>query len=390
MDSDQLIKVLNEVLHGCARPISLHEPDFTHKEAMIVSDTVKSGWVSSVGKYVDEFEEKLQDLFQMPHAIAMVNGTSALYFSALLSGLKPGDEVIVPALTFVATASAVVQAGGIPHFVDSEEDSFGIDPKKLRQYLHAKTRKTSNGTINVESGRKIHSLIAVHIFGHPCLIEELIQICDEFQLVLIEDAAEAVGSTYQGKPLGSFAQISALSFNGNKTVTTGGGGAILLKDHDLAKRAKHLSTTAKLKHRWDFIHDDFGFNFRLPNLNAALGCVQLDRLNEILTKKRNLALKYRETFKDLPGVEFMWEKRGAQANFWLNVIRLKGISLLERNCLLDSLHDIGIQVRPVWHLLNDLPTYKKFPSMELVCAEKLQRELICLPSGPKIFDLLQN
>ena len=270
---DELISAITSVTGS--GPVALHEPEFDGNEWDYIKECLDTNFVSSVGKFVDRFERDLEQYTGAKHVIAVSNGTSALHISLLLAGVEQGDEVLVPALTFVATANAVVYCGANPHFVDSEKESLGIDPEKLKTYLQATTTLIAGQCRNRSSGRVIRAMVPMHTFGHPSKIKELLEVCKEFNIAMVEDAAESLGSFYSEKHTGTFGLLGTLSFNGNKTITTGGGGAILTDDSTLAKRAKHLSTTAKVPHKWNYVHDEVGYNYRLPNLNAALGCAQL-------------------------------------------------------------------------------------------------------------------
>ena len=300
----------------------LHEPCFSGNESKYVQQCIDSNFVSSVGEFVDRFEKELAEYTGAKYAVAVVNGTAALHISLLISGVKPGDEVLVPALSFVATANAVRYCGAKPHFVDSEEHSFGIDPEALRNYLQYNTKQRSGMCVNNNTGSQVRAMIPVHIFGHPCVIEGLLSVANEYNITLIEDASESIGSTFHGKHTGTFGKMGILSFNGNKIITTGGGGAILTDDQDLAKLAKHLTTTAKLSHRWEYIHDEIGYNYRMPNLNAALGCAQLKQLPDFLASKRQLYDRYREAFQGISQVHIIAEPKGSQSNYWIQTILL--------------------------------------------------------------------
>jgi perosamine synthetase len=333
-------KMLND-FHAILGPpldrVELHEPDFGSIEKEYVLNCLDSGYVSSIGRYVGEFEARLEAFTGAKYAIAVVNGTSALHLALILAGVKCGDEVLMPAISFVATANAASYIGAIPHFLDSEIDTMGIDPDALRAYLK-KIASTSNGmTINKLTGKKIAAIIPMHTFGHPVKITEILKISADYNISVVEDAAESLGSYCGGKHTGTFGVIGILSFNGNKTITTGGGGAILTNDEDIALRAKHLSTTARVNNGFDFYHDQIGWNYRMPNLNAALGCAQLDRLPGILLKKRALAEAYDLVFSKYSELHFFREPIHTSSNYWLNTIQLldlKESSLYELSQLL--------------------------------------------------------
>ena len=360
---------------------TLHEPIFTGNESRYVQECIDSTFVSSVGKFVDRFEKELAEYTDSKHAVVVVNGTAALHIALLLAGVRPGDEVLVPTLSFVATANAVSYCGAKPHFVDSEESTLGINPDSLREYLRVTTEQRSGCCLNRSTWNRIHALVPVHIFGHPCRMEELLAVANEFNLILIEDAAESLGSFYQGQHTGTFGLLGTLSFNGNKTITTGGGGAILTDAADLAKRAKHLTTTAKLPHRWEYIHDEIGFNYRMPNLNAALGCSQLELLPEFLVSKRRLFEKYRETFRNISNVSLFAEPENSQSNYWLQTLLLDESVADKRDDIIETTNSVGLMTRPVWTLLHKLAPYRSSPRHPLPVAKTLERRIVNLPSN---------
>jgi perosamine synthetase len=363
---------------------ALHEPHFSGNEWKYIKDCIDSGWVSSVGRYVEQFEQQLADFSGVRRAVAVVNGTAALHIALKVVGVRENDEVIVPALTFVATANAVTYCGAIPHFVDSEERTLGLDPYKLEQYLKDITIIQDEFCLNKHTGRKIKAVVPMHTFGHPVDLEPLVEVCEKYKLVLVEDAAEALGSYYKGKHIGSFGKVAAVSFNGNKIITTGGGGAILTNDEELANYAKHLTTTAKVSHPWEFIHDHIGYNYRLPNLNAAIGCAQLEQLDKFIGMKRELASKYKQVLESVDGVTFFEEPEFAKSNYWLNAIILDDEFMHERDRILQVLNDEGIMCRPVWKPLHQLDMYQACPRMDLSTAEKLASSIINIPSSAKL------
>jgi dTDP-4-amino-4,6-dideoxygalactose transaminase len=362
----------------------LHEPEFDGNELDYVKECIDSNFVSSVGKFVDKFERDLETYTGAKHAIAVSNGTSALHISLLLAGVERGDEVLIPSLTFIATANAVIYCGADPHFVDSEQSSLGIDPEKLRTYLVSSTTLTAGQCRNRISGKVIRAIVPMHTFGHPSRIQELLEICKEFNITMVEDAAESLGSFYSKKHTGTFGLLGALSFNGNKTITTGGGGAILTNDSNLATKAKHITTTAKVPHKWRYIHDAVGFNYRLPNLNAALGCAQLERIESKISRKRKLFELYQEEFENLQGVSLLKEPRDSRSNYWLQAIILEPEYSPLRNEILDRTNELGISTRPVRDLLTSLEHLSRFPSMDVTQAEEVAKSLINLPSSPQL------
>lgn len=361
------------------RPLALHEPVFGGNDWAYVKDCLDTGWVSSVGAYVNRFEAMLAERCGVPHAIATVNGTAALHVALSLAGVRSGDEVIVPALTFIATANAVSFCGAVPHFADSASDTLGLDPVALGRWLTETAEQRGEACINRQTGRRIAAIVPMHVFGHPVAMDPLTEIAARWGIPIVEDAAEALGSFYHGRPAGGFGRVSALSFNGNKIVTCGGGGAVLTTDPELARAARHLTTTAKQAHRWAFEHDQIGFNYRLPNLNAALGCSQLERLDGFIAAKRELANRYRAAFAGFEGAEFVDEPTGCRSIYWLNAIKVPDRTA--RDALLEAAHAVGLSVRPAWGLMHRQPMYVTCPRAPLPVAEDLEARLVCLPSG---------
>ncbi|MFD2170094.1 LegC family aminotransferase [Tumebacillus lipolyticus] len=379
--NELIIEKLRSVLPADRSFIALHEPYFQGREWDYVKECIDTGWVSSVGKYVDLFEQKLAEHTEVAHAVAVANGTAALHICLQLVGVEAGDEVLMPTLTFVATANAISYCGAIPHLVDSEERTLGLDPHKLADYLAEIAEVRADGSYNRVTGRRIKAVVPMHTFGHAVDLDPLLDLCARYRLELVEDAAESLGSFYKGKHTGGFGRISALSFNGNKVVTTGGGGAIVTNDPELAKRAKHLTTTAKVPHRWEFNHDAIGYNYRMPNLNAALGCAQLEQLDAYVEQKRALAERYREAFADLAGVQFFTEPEFSRSNYWLNAILLDEQQAHLRDSLLEATNSAGIMTRPFWTGMHKLPMFADCPRMDLSVAESLERRTINIPSS---------
>jgi len=376
-----VLQALRTVLPATSPFIGLHEPQFGGNEWLYVKECLDTGWVSSVGKFVDKFEEQLADYTGSAKAVAVVNGTAALHIALQLGGVRSGDEVLIPALTFIATANAVSYCGAIPHFIDSEERTLGLDPAKLADYLADSAEMRGGSCYNRHTGRRIKAVVPMHTFGHPVDLDPLCELCSRYGLSLIEDAAESLGSYYKGRHTGNHGILSALSFNGNKTITTGGGGAILTNDEQLGKLAKHITTTAKVPHKWAFAHDMVGYNYRMPNLNAALGCAQLEQLDGFLCRKRALAQRYREAFAALPGVRFVAEPEFARSNYWLNALLLEGDAAQERDALLELTNDSGVMTRPAWTLMHRLPMFVSAPRMDLSVALDLEKRMINLPSS---------
>jgi len=365
-------------------PVALHEPSFDGNESIYLQECLDSTYVSSVGKFVDQFEVELANFTGAKYAISLVNGTAALHLALKLAGVQAGDEVLLPTLTFVATANSIAYCDAVPHFVDSEERTLGIDGAKLREYLLGNTSQVSGKCVNKNTGRIIRALVPMHTFGHPSNLETLLSIAYDFNITLVEDAAESLGSYYGGQHTGTFGLFGTLSFNGNKTITTGGGGAILTNNLELAKHAKHLTTTAGMRHAWEFRHDKIGYNYRMPNLNAALGCAQLERLPSKLEAKRKLFDRYQSAFADVQGVELFMEPGKCQSNYWLQTLLLDENQSENRDLVLEFTNAVGIMTRPVWVLLNELRPFNDSPCSDLTTAQSLSRRIINIPSSPNL------
>lgn len=360
--------------------IALHEPQFCGNERAYVLDAIDSTFVSSTGAYVDRFEAMLCDITGARHAVATVNGTTALHTALLVALVRPGDLVLTQALSFVATANAIAHASAEPVFLDVEEDTLGLAPEAVADFLQTSCEKVADGCRHVATGRRVAACVPMHTFGHPCRVDVLADVCASFGIPVVEDAAEALGSLRQGRHCGTFGLLGTLSFNGNKIVTCGGGGAVLTDDPELARRAKHLTTTAKLPHPHRFIHNVLGYNYRLPNLNAALACAQLERLDAFVADKRALADEY-AAFCAGEGLRFVREPAGTRANYWLNAVRLPDASA--RDAFLEVSNGRGIQTRPVWDLLPGLPMYAHCPCGPLETATRLAAEMVNIPSSPR-------
>jgi len=360
--------------------VPLHEPTFNEKEIDYVTDCIKTGWVSSVGSYVNRFEEDLAQFVGVKRAVAVVNGTAALHIALKVAGVKSKDEVLMPSLTFVATANAVSYLGAIPHFVDVSMDTLGVDTQKLKKHLEQIGELRNNQLFNKQTGRRISVLVPMHTFGHAVDIEGLLEVCDTYRLTLVEDAAESLGTYYKGKHTASFGKVNAISFNGNKIITTGGGGAIVTNDDALADFAKHLTTTAKIPHKWNYEHDEIGFNYRMPNINAALGCAQLEKMPMFIDHKRKLAVKYKEWLSNLDGVYMFKEPKNSKSNYWLQTLLLE--ENYNRDEVLAFLNEKGVMSRPIWTPMHELTMFRDCPISDLSVTKQLNQCVINVPSTP--------
>ena len=358
--------------------ISLHEPVFIGNERKYVLDAIDSTFVSSVGAYVNRFEKMMAEITGAKYAIAIVNGTNALHLGLLLANVDRDDEVLSQALTFIATANAISYIGAKPVFIDVDRDTLGMSPTALSNFLEANAELRADGCYNKVTGKRIAACVPMHTFGFPCKIDEIATICAKWNIALVEDAAESLGSYYKDKHTGVYGKVGIFSFNGNKTVTCGGGGALITDDEAVAKRAKHLTTQAKVAHKWEFVHDQIGYNYRMPNLNAALACAQLEQLTIFVENKRLLAAKYRAFFNGLP-FTFVEEPDNAEANYWLNAILFDDLS--QREEFLAYTNDRGVMTRPVWELMNRLPMFKDCQTDELTNSVWIADRLVNIPSG---------
>ena len=358
----------------------LHIPIFDEREVEFLRECVESNFVSSVGMFCDRFESALVEFTGARRAVLTVNGTSALHLSLLLAGVEANDEVLIPSFTFVATANAVRYCGAVPHFIEIEDQSLGVDIAKLSQWLETTTETRGDGVWNKFTGRRIRCLVPMHTFGHAVDMDALNAVAIRFGLVVVEDAAESLGSHYRDRHTGNDSLCAAISFNGNKIMTTGGGGAILTNDDDLADRAKHLSTTAKIPHSWEMRHDAVGYNYRMPALNAALGCAQIEKLPNFVEKKRSLAERYRAAFDGVEGVRFLSEPEWATSNYWLNTLVLDDDSGEAQKSFLELANSEGIMTRPAWTPLHLLPLFSDCPKMDLTITESMARRVVNIPS----------
>ncbi len=361
--------------------IPLHEPRFFGNEKKYLSECIDSTFVSSVGKFVDQFESMICEFTGARYAVATVNGTAALHIALKLVGVDSGDEVITQPLSFIATCNAISYCNAKPVFVDVDLDSMGMSPESLRTFLNLNTRQESGICLNTITGKKIAAVVPMHTFGLPCRVEEIEQICQEFNIPLVEDAAESLGSYFNGRHTGTFGKVGTLSFNGNKTITTGGGGMIITNDPHLAKRAKHITTTAKIAHPYEFIHDEVAYNYRLPNINAALGCAQMESLSSQLKSKCEIASKY-ENFFSGTNFQFAKEIGGGHSNYWLNAIILEDRP--QRDLFLKNLNDAGVMSRPIWCLMNKLQMFGNCQAADLSHAIWLEDRVVNIPSSARL------
>lgn len=386
------VDFIRELYHKPEGFIPLHAPVFNGNEKKYLGECIDSTYVSSVGRFVDLFEERIANYTGVKKAVACVNGTSALHLALKLGGVEPGDEVITQPMTFIATANAIAYCGAQPVFIDVDKDTMGLSPLKLETWLiqnvifktlpssslntnHSKPREQP---FNKSTGRKISACVPMHTFGHPCKIDDIVGVCNRFHIPVIEDATESLGSFYKGFHTGTFGRIGVLSFNGNKILTTGGGGMLLFNNEELAKNAKHLTTQAKIPHKWEFVHDEIGYNYRLPNINAALGVAQMEQIDGFLVSKRNLASKYEVFFRSID-IEYVKESGGTRSNYWLNCILLKDRK--QRDEFLAYTNERGIMTRPAWKLMNKLLMYKDCQTGDLSNSNWLENRIVNIPSS---------
>jgi aminotransferase in exopolysaccharide biosynthesis len=381
MYTNQKIVSFIKSLYPNSGHILLHCPEFLGNEKQYLAECIDTKYVSYVGHFVTDMENKIKDITGAKHAVALVNGTAALHMLLLAVGIQPGDEVITQSLSFAATAAAIVHADGTPVFVDVERETLGMSPESLRNFLAENAELKGTKYINRITGRPIKAVIPMHTFGHPVRIEEIQKICDEYCLLLIEDAAESLGSFYNGRHTGTFGKAAILSFNGNKLVTTGGGGMVITDDEAITNRVRYISTTAKRPHRWEFYHDEAGYNLRMPSVNAAIGFAQLEYFDRILTNKRETARLYRQFFDSIH-VPFIIEPDNAKSNYWLNAILFDNRN--QRDEFLEYSNDNGLQTRPAWTLLHTLPPYQRCQHTETPNAEYIAERLVNIPSSVRV------
>ena len=342
-------------LYGTEGMVPLHVPTFRGNEKKYLNECIDTTFVSSVGKFVDRFEEMMVDYTGTQKAVVCVNGTNALHMAMLLVGVERDDEVITQALTFIATCNAISYIGAHPVFIDVDKETMGLSPDAMEAWLKENAEIKGESCYNRRTGRRIKACVPMHTFGHPVHLDNLVEVCNRYHIELIEDAAESLGSFYKGKHTGTFGKIGAISFNGNKTITTGGGGMLLFQDEALGNYAKHLTTQAKVPHRWEFVHDHIGYNYRMPNINAALGCAQLEEIDNILANKRETAEKYNQFFLNKENIQFFTEPEGSKSNYWLNAVLLNDKE--EQLKFLEYTNDHAVMTRPIWELMNRLPMF---------------------------------
>ena len=364
------------------KPIYLHEPLFIGNERKYVLDAIDSTFVSSVGKYVNRFEEMMTEITGAKYALAVVNGTCALHMALKLVGVKRNNEVLSQSLTFIATANAISYEGAIAHFIDVDKDTLAMSPDALKKRLEDVAEMRNGVCFNKQTGKRIAACVPMHTFGFPARIDEIVDICNKYNIPVVEDAAESLGSYYKGQHTGTFGTIATFSFNGNKTVTCGGGGALIMNDEALAKRAKHITTTAKIPHKWEFAHDEIGYNYRMPNLNAALACAQLEQLQAYIDNKRLTAAHYHAFFKQFDFVKHLAEPLSTSANYWLNAIQFTDEK--HRDAFLEYSNAQGIMTRPIWRLMNTLKMFKKCPAGDLSNSHFLEQTIVNIPSSVRV------
>ncbi len=381
MDYSKVISFIKDV-YGTEGFVPLSVPKFIGNEKKYLEECIDTTFVSSVGKFVDHFEEMVAEYTGAKKAVVCVSGTNALHMAMMLVGVERNDEVLTQALTFIATCNAISYIGAHPVFIDVDKDTMGLSPEAIKAWLEANAEIKNNACYNKSTGRRIKCCVPMHTFGHPVHLDELVEICNEWHIELVEDAAESIGSFYKGKHTGTFGKVGAISFNGNKTITTGGGGMLLFMDEELGQFAKHLTTQAKVPHRWEFVHDHIGYNYRMPNINAAIGCAQMEYLEEFVLNKRETAAKYAAFFKDIEDIEFYSEPTDCRSNYWLNAVILK-----DKQAQLEFLkqtNDNGVMTRPIWELMNRLPMFEHCQNDGLKNTIWFADRVVNIPSSVKL------
>ena len=387
MDYKKITDFIHD-LYGAQDFVPLSVPVFIGNEKKYLNECIDTTFVSSVGKFVDRFEEDTARYTGCKRAVVCVSGTNALHMSLMLAGVQRDDEVLTQALTFIATCNALSYIGAHPVFIDVDKDTMGLSPVAVREWLAKNSEQKNGECYNKRTGRRVKACVPMHTFGHPVHLDELVEVLKEYHIELVEDAAESIGSLYKGKHTGTFGKVGALSFNGNKTITTGGGGMMLFNDEELGVYAKHITTQAKIPHRWEFRHDHIGYNYRMPNINAALGCTQLEHIEEYVASKRETAKAYEEFFKDIPEIEFFVDTPETRSNYWLNVVILK-----DKEAQLDFLeytNDNGVMTRPIWELMNRLPMFEKCEHDGLRNTIWFADRVVNIPSSVRLSDLLKE
>lgn len=381
MEYNQITDFIHQ-LFGTEETVPLHAPLFIGNEKKYLEECIDTTFVSSVGKFVDRFEADMAAYTGARKAVVCVSGTNALHMALMLVGVERDDEVLTQALTFIATCNAVSYIGAHPVFIDVDMETLGLSPQAVKDWL-VKNAEIKNGVCyNKHTGRRVKACVPMHTFGHPVKIDELAAVCEEWHIELVEDAAESIGSLYKGRHTGTFGKVGAISFNGNKTITTGGGGMLLFQDGELGKLAKHLTTQAKVPHRWAFVHDHIGYNYRMPNINAALGCAQLENIDRYVENKRETAAIYADYFKNIPGITFFTEPEDCRSNYWLNVVMLKDRNA--RQEFLEYTNDHGVMTRPVWELMNRLEMFKHCETDGLKNTQWLADRIVNIPSSVRL------
>ena len=377
---DKTIKYIKDLYGSDNVPLSV--PQFMGNEKKYLNECIDTTFVSSVGQFVDRFEKDMEAYTGAKRAVVCVSGTNALHMAMMLAGVERDDEVLTQALTFIATCNAISYIGAHPVFIDVDRSTMGLSPDAIKQWLSGNAEIRNNECYDKQTGRRVKACVPMHTFGHPVRIEELAEICSEWHIELVEDAAESIGSKYKGTHTGLFGKVGALSFNGNKTITTGGGGMLLFMDEELGALAKHLTTQAKIPHRWEFRHDHIGYNYRMPNINAALGCAQLENLDKFIADKRNTASAYEEFFRNVDGMDFFTEPENSFSNYWLNAVILpdhdKQLEFLQET------NDNGVMTRPIWELMNRLPMFEKCQHDSLENTVWFADRVVNIPSSVRL------
>lgn len=380
-DYKQIVDFIRD-LYGGQDFVPLAVPKFIGNEKKYLNECIDTTFVSSVGKFVDRFEEDMARYTGAKRAVVCVSGTNALHMALMLAGVERDDEVLTQALTFIATCNALSYIGAHPVFLDVDKTTIGLSPDAVKEWL-VKNAEIRNGQCyNKRTGRRVKACVPMHTFGHPVRLDELVAVCEEYHIELVEDAAESIGSLYKGKHTGTFGKVGALSFNGNKTITTGGGGMLLFNDEELGAYAKHLTTQAKIPHRWEFRHDHIGYNYRMPNINAALGCAQLEHIEEYVADKRATAAAYRDYFSRMDGIEFFVEPEDTRSNYWLNAVLLPNRE--EQQAFLQYTNDNGVMTRPIWELMNRLPMFENCETDHLTNTRMFADRVVNIPSSVRL------